>query len=351
MSDHPNPRPDGINLSPALLAGAAGTAAALTYLLTSRKRTRRAFTFAGRTTIITGGSRGLGLAMARLIGAEGGHVFLLARDPAELVRAQDDLLARGVRGDTLPCDVRDPDAVRDAVDRIVRQTGRIDVLINNAGVIQTMPFEHARVEDFDDSLRTHFWGPLFLIRACLPVMRRHGGGRIVNISSIGGRVAVPHLTPYSVGKFALTALSDGLHAELAKDGIAVTTVTPWLMRTGSHRETLTRGQHEAEARWFSLLSATSLTAIDARDAAAQIVHACRLGRARVSPGWPSRASQTVQALMPELTAAALAAFTRWLLPGPSRDAGADVGRLSRNLDLGWLESLLPTAAARQFNQR
>src|SRR5690606_6326655 len=133
--------------------------------------------------------------------------------------------------------------VRAKVAAIARELGRIDALVNNAGVIQMMPFDHAHDEDFADSLDTHFWGPLRMTRACLPYLAEHGGGRIVNITSIGGRVAVPHLLPYVAGKFAAVGLSEGLHAELAGRGISVTTVTPHLMRTGSHRNVVLRGRH------------------------------------------------------------------------------------------------------------
>ena len=99
-------------------------------------------------------------------------------------------------------------------------------MINNAGVIQVGPVEHMDLDDFGNSLDVHLWGPLYLSLAVLPHMKRRGAGRIVNISSIGGRVAVPHLLPYSVGKFALVGLSDALRVEMRRHGIYVTTVCP-----------------------------------------------------------------------------------------------------------------------------
>src|SRR5690606_557788 len=83
-------------------------------------------------------------------------------------------------------------------DRSIRPDRR---LINNAGVIQVGPVEHMTVSDYDDAMNTHFWGPLFFVLAVLPEMRRQGSGRIVNISSVGGRMSVPHLVPYSASKF------------------------------------------------------------------------------------------------------------------------------------------------------
>jgi short-subunit dehydrogenase len=290
--------------------------------------------------------------MAQHFAREGATLVLLARSGEQLARAAESLrsCARGAVVQTIECDVRNQPAVAAAIDRVIRVHGRVDVLVNNAGVVQVTPFVHAQVHDFEDSLNTHFWGPLFLIRACLPHFRRQGSGHIVNVSSVGGRVAVPHLTPYCVGKFALAGFSDALHAELAPLDISVTTVTPFLMRTGGHRNATVRGQHRKEALWFALGSASGLTAFSAEGAARTIVEAVRHRRARVAPGWPSRASEVAQAMVPELTAALGAAVVRWILPGPSRAFDANISRTSRDLDLGGAARLLATNAARRWNQ-
>src|SRR5256714_1298474 len=125
------------------------------------------------------------------------------------------------------------------------------------------------------ALAVHLWGPLYAMRAVVPQMRRQGGGRIVNIASIGGKIAVPHLTPYSASKFALVGLSDGMRAELAKDNILVTTVCPGLMRTGSPPNAHFKGRHRAEFTWFVLGDSLPLASIDARRAARHIITACR----------------------------------------------------------------------------
>ena len=116
--------------------------------------------------------------------------------------------------------------VRAAVDAVLDRWRAIDVLINNAGIIQVGPLEHMEPEDFENAMATHFWGPLHLMFEIVPVMRRRGFGRIVNISSIGGKIAVPHLAPYCASKFALIGLSDAVRAELDPYGIRVTTVSP-----------------------------------------------------------------------------------------------------------------------------
>ena len=306
--------------------------------------------FTSKTVIITGGSRGLGLAMARVFAAEGARLVLIARSSDQLESAAADLRANGATVQTITCDIRDRAAVQSAIDLVMRDSGRIDVLVNNAGVIQVTPFVHAQRSDYEDSLNTHFWGPLNLVEACLPHLLQQGAGHIVNISSVGGRIAVPHLMPYCVGKFALTGFSDALHAELAPMGIAVTTVTPYLMRTGSHRNPLVRGQHRKEAQLFALGTASPLTAISADRAARMIVEAVRRRRARIAPGWPSRTAEVVQSVAPELTAALGAAAVRLMLPSPSDQADGDRSRPSRELDLGAVARLFATAAAAKFNQ-
>ena len=248
------------------LGMAAGVGAAL--VATRLSRARLGITFAGRVVVLTGGSRGLGLVMARMLVDEGARVVVLARDMGELQRAREDLEARGT-GEvmTLRCDVRRRADVCAAVDTVLERWRAIDVLINNAGIIQVGPLEHMGHEDFENAMATHFWGPLHLILEIAPVMRHRRFGRIVNISSIGGKVAIPHLAPYSASKFALTGLSDGLRAELDPYGIRVTTVSPGLMRTGSPVNAQFKGQHEAEYLWFKVASSVPGVTIGAERAA------------------------------------------------------------------------------------
>ena len=110
----------------------------------------------------------------------------------------------------------------------------------------------ATVADFEDAMGTMFWGMVYTTLAALPQMTERGAGRIVNITSIGGKVAVPHLLPYCCAKFAAVGFSEGIRAELAKDHIKVTTVVPGLLRTGSHANAVFKGDHHKEYGWFSL---------------------------------------------------------------------------------------------------
>jgi len=126
--------------------------------------------------------------------------------------------------------VTDDSAVQSIIKQIGKTEGGIDVVINCAGEIVVGPLSSMTPVDFETALKIHFWSPLLVTLAALPYLKRKKAARIANIASIGGKIAVPHLGPYCVSKFALVALSDVLRAELAGEGIHVTTVAPGLMR-------------------------------------------------------------------------------------------------------------------------
>jgi short-subunit dehydrogenase len=247
------------------------------WLLVRLIRTRR-YLLKDKVVLITGGSRGLGLAIAREICAQRGKVALLARDPDELNRAKMQLMKEGGEVLTLPCDLLDAAQIHSAIEQSIQCFGKIDILINNAGIIEVGPFDHMKVEDFDRAMRLHLWAPFVLTLQILPQLRKQGGGRIVNISSIGGKIAVPHMAPYSASKFALTGFSDAIRPELSRDKIYVTTVTPGTMRTGSQIHAKFKGDQSAEYKWFDFSSKLPLASISAERAARKILAACRRGQ-------------------------------------------------------------------------
>ena len=302
---------------------AASVAAAGLTLWTIRRRLRamRHISFEDRVVVITGGSRGLGLVLARELAAEGAIVVLLARDEETLQQAVADIIDQGGRARGFTCDVTDRHQVQSTIDEIVEELGWIDVLINDAGIIDVGPLDHMMIDDFDRAMDTHFRGPLYTTLAALPHMRRGGARRIVNISSIGGRIAVPHLLPYSASKFALTGLSEGLRAELARQGFLVTTVCPGLMRTGSTYNARFKGQHRREFAWFHISGSLPLLSIDARRAAHQIIEACRRGDAMLTLTLPARLAVFLQAVTPGFVAGVMSLANR-LLPRPT-DAHPD----------------------------
>lgn len=299
-----------------------------------------------RVVVITGGSRGLGLALARTFLRHGAKVALLAREPETLERARQLLAASGtvfVR----PCDVRDEKQVKEAVGDVRQELGEIDVLVNNAGTITVGPMDTMTEQEYRESLDVFFWGPLHATLAVLPEMRKRHSGRIVNISSIGGKISVPHLLPYSVGKFALSGFSEGLRAELTKDNVFVTTVYPGLMRTGSPRNAEFKGKHRAEYTWFMLSDSAPGLSISADRAARQIVRACEYGRSELILSIPAKLAIKLHALFPGVASAASALVNR-ALPGPGdlgqgKAKGADS---TTPVTESWLSSLDKRAAKR-----
>ena len=290
-----------------------------------------------KVVVITGGSRGLGLVLARYVCARGGNVALIARDPEELARAKADLAPHSSVVLTIECDLLDSEQIRSAVRRIIDRFGKIDILVNNAGIIEVGPLEHMRPEDFDRAMRLHFWAPLELISQIVPEMRIWGGGRIVNISSIGGKIAVPHMASYSASKFALTGLSDAVRAELARDNIHVTTVAPGMMRTGSHVNAKFKGKHDKEFAWFAASAGAPLLSMNANRAARKILAACRRGQPSLILTFAARAAILGNALFPNLTGYAMK-FANRLLPGPGGEEGnkSRAGSQLRRLPPEWL---------------
>jgi NAD(P)-dependent dehydrogenase (short-subunit alcohol dehydrogenase family) len=287
------------------------------------------FSFRNKIALITGGSRGLGLEIARQICAQGGRVAILARDPAELARAKANLATRG--GDALPiqCDLLVAAQIQSALAQTLARFGKIDILINNAGIIEVGPLEHMQLADFDRAMRLHFWAPFVLITQIVPQMRANGGGRIVNISSIGGKIAVPHMAPYSASKSALTVFSDAIRAELARDNIYVTTVTPGVMRTGSQAHAKFKGDHAAEQRWVELSSKLPFASISVERAARKILAATRRGRPALVMPFSAYFIIAANALFPNLTGYVMKLVNRFL---PSRsDASGDEARAGADI--------------------
>ncbi len=285
-----------------------------------------------KVALISGGSRGLGLVLARHICNQGGKVALLARDPEELARAKADLTAHGGKVLTVECDLLDRDRIQAAVRKVIDHFDRIDILINNAGIIEVGPLDHMTGEDYDRAMRLHFWAPYELVAQILPEMRLWGGGRIVNITSFGGKVAVPHFAPYSASKFALTGFSDAIRAELPRD-IQVTTVAPGLMRTGSHVNAKFKGNHDAEFAWFSAGAGAPLISMDADRAARKILAACRRGQPSLILTFAARGAIAANALFPNLTGYAMKIVNRFLPDvadesGEQSRAGSELPRLT-----------------------
>ena len=281
-------------------ATAIGVGAMAAYIAWSKQRPK--YSFRNKTVLITGGSRGLGLVLARTFAAEGARIAICARHADELKRAKEDLESRSAQVLEIVCDVRNQNEVDRMIEKVCKYYGQIDVLVNNAGVIQVGPLEVQTKEDFEEALAVHFWGPYYAMSAAIPKMRRRGEGKIVNIASIGGKMSVPHLAPYCASKFALVGLSGAMRVELAKDNIDVTTVCPGLMRTGSHINAIFKGKNQLEYALFSISNAFPLASISAESAAREIVEACRKGEAEAIISIQAEIAAKMNNLFPELTA-------------------------------------------------
>jgi NAD(P)-dependent dehydrogenase (short-subunit alcohol dehydrogenase family) len=296
-----------------ILMAAGGVGAAVAAGLVVRRLTMA--DLKGEVVLITGGSRGLGFLLAREFARQGCRVVICARDETELERARFDLERQGADVLAVQCDVTDPSQVERMVEKAKARFGQVDILVNNAGTIQVGPFESMTAQDFEDAMRVMFWGMLYPTLTVLPEMLGRQSGRIVNITSIGGKVSIPHLLPYGCAKFAAVGLSEGLRAELKSGGIRVTTIVPGLMRTGSFLNAFFKGRQEKEFRWFSLGAALPLISMDAKRAARQIVDATRRGQAERVLSLPAGVLALFHGRFPGLTADLLGWANRLVLPG------------------------------------
>jgi short-subunit dehydrogenase len=333
----------------------AGAATGVGAFLAGRRifhqlRDLRGDDISGQSVLITGGSRGLGLALAEEFARHGCNLILTARDVAELQRARDQIQKLGATVHTIVCDVSQPDQLQRMMDEATRQSGFIDILVNNAGVMAVGPLESQTLEDFQKAMDTMFWAPVRATLATLPAMIQRRHGRIVNISSIGGKVSIPHLLPYGCAKFAVTGFSEGLHAEVKKYGVHVLTVVPGLMRTGSHLNAEFRGKHEQEYGWFALSGTNPLISVSAANAARQIVAAARRNQAELIVGLPAKILALKHGIAPGLISQALAQVNK-VLPN-ARGAGTEkkTGRESQSNITRSPLTMLGRRAAVRYNQ-
>lgn len=286
-------------------------------------RASRRIALNDRVVIVTGASTGHGLLVARYAARHGARLVLAARDTENLYAAEIEMTHAGAR-DVLavPTDVTDREQCQYLVDLAVERYGRVDILINNAGIIQVGPMETMTLLDIESAMATNFWGAVYCTMAAIPYMRRQGFGRIGNVVSIGGKVPTPHLLPYTASKFALTGFTESLRAELAKDGILVTGIYPHLMRTGGHVHAWVKGDREIEYSLFALGDTLPGVSTSAESVATQLWRAVCDGEAEVIAGWPAAVAAKVHALFPNWTAEALALIAR-VLPHPA-DSGVPV---------------------------
>jgi short-subunit dehydrogenase len=320
------------------------------FLLLDRWWRERVYDLSGKTILITGGSRGLGLVMARQLIDAGARIAICARDAAELERAQTELEQRGKEVFALTCDVTDQAQVEQMVQQVKDRFGAIEILINNAGTDIVGPVETLTMQDYDDMMKLHFWAPLYTTYAVLPEMQQQKSGRIVNISSIGGKMVSPHMVGYCASKFALVGLSEGMRTELAKDGIAVTTVCPGFIHTGVIDHAVMKGQHRQEFAWFSIGDSLPLISASAEQVARAAIAGLRRGATEVIVPFPTWLSAKFYALFPGVSTNLLSLVNQ-LLPKPDGiGTQRAFGKDSRSAWSPWWLTYLSDRAARRNNE-
>ena len=303
------------------LALAAGGAVTMNVL-----RSKRRIELKDRVVFITGGSRGLGLILAHAFIEEGARVAFCARNQKEIDRATEQLSFEGAKVHGYRCDVSKRDEVEETIRRVEAEVGPIEVLVNNAGVITLGPVETMTVEDFEREMGVHFFGQLYTTLAVLPGMRERKAGRIVNISSIGGRFNSPHLPAYHAAKFASAGLSQSMRVELSKYNIYTTTVFPFLMRVGSFVNADVKGQHKKEWAIGQLMDSLPFTSTTGERTAEAIIKATQWGDATLVPSKRASATVLLANIFPNLFQDTMALANRFM---PAPDGPDSIGTQSK----------------------
>jgi len=287
---------------------AAGTAAV------ALSKNRKKVSFVGKTVMITGGSRGLGLALAKKFVAEAANVCLIARTEQDLQTAQQMLEKENINASVLVCvcDVTDSQQFKMALMKTIERWGTIDILVNNAGSILVGPFDSMTTEDFEAQMNIHLYANMNASREVIKHFRKTGEGQIINICSMGGKVAVPHMLPYDTSKFALAGFSQGIAAELAEENISVLTVYPTLIRTGSPIQAVFKGDTKKEFSWFASADVLPGLSSAASSVATSIIEAAREGKSELITSFAGKARMATSALFPELMLWTMQALNKWL---------------------------------------
>ena len=219
----------------------------------------------GTVALVTGASSGIGEATARALADAGARLAILARRAERLER-----LAREIGSETLvlEADVGDPEQARTAVERTVAELGRLDTLVNNAGVMLLGPIAGADTEDWRRMMGVNVLGLMYATHAALPLMKAQGSGHVVNVSSVAGRTARAGSGGYNASKWGVGAFSESLRQEVYKDKIRVTVIEPGAVATE-----LTGHITHPEAKQQVQAFVQGMTPLESEDIAAAIVYA------------------------------------------------------------------------------
>lgn len=292
-----------------LAVAAAGTA-----LLANARRKARRIDLRGRVVLITGGGHGLGLAISKEFARRGANLAICGRDGEVLTQAQEELREFGVDVLAVPTDAAEPQQVDALVQRVLEHFGQIDVLVNNAGECFVGPAAQLQAHDMEHALRNLFWVVFHPTMAVLPHMRGRQFGRIVNICSIGGRVATPHMTAYNAAKHAVAGFGSTLAIELRRDGIRVSTMTPPPLDNGAALHVHFNGDTDAEFSWFARAQTSRLQATSTERVARAIADAAEHGDTERAVTPLSWIAQRLAGISPNAMSFLLAQVNRFYLP-------------------------------------
>jgi len=298
-----------------------GVAGAAWFLSYAARRARR-LELRGRVAIVTGGGRGLGLAISRELAARGCRLAICGRDAETIENAVSELRRRGADVFGMACDASEPDDVERFVTAVVRHYGGVDVLVNNAGQCFVAPAVELSAADVARAFQNIFWVHYYPTMAVLPHLRRQGFGRIANVTSFAGKVAIPHQASYTAAKYAATGWSETLSAELAQDGVLVSTIAPPPLRNGAPLHVRFKGEQEAEFRWFTRALTSKIVASSAERTARVVVDALVHGDSERSVSVLTWILTRAHGTFPRLTTRVLRATDRLLLP-PAAPAGRE----------------------------
>jgi len=296
--------------------------------------------------VVTGASRGLGFLIARELAGRGYDLLICARSADGLRAAEADLSATGAEVATVAADVGKADDARRVVADAETRFGRLDVLVLNAGIIQVGPAEAMTGEDFASAMDVMFWGAVHVTAAAMPLLRR-SRGRLLAVTSVGGKLPAPHLLPYTAAKHAAVGFAEGLRVEAIRHGVSVTVGVPGLMRTGSPRNALFTGDQVAENRWFTAAANLPVVSMDAERAARRLVRATMARRPEIILTPLAKVGVRAHALAPSTSLRVVSLVNRLLPTGTGTGPAQPGHRLpAAARTLGWLTQRDDAAAAR-----
>ena len=302
--------------------GVTATAVALTRILTATPPPE------GAVVLVTGGSRGLGFAIASRFAQRPVNLVLAARSLPARQHAQQSLLEKHphLRPENfylVAADLAKPEDCQRLVNEAFARFGPVDLLVNNAGIIEVGPIEALTADLFEHTLRINFLAAMQTTWAALPRLLTQTPGpgwkrraAIVNISSIGGKIPVPHLLPYTAAKFALTGFSEGLYAEVKGRGLHVLTVCPGVMYTGGEDHAHFLGDAEAERKWFQFAAKTPRIAASPEYASNRIFNALAQGRSEITITPQAWLAARFAGLFPETLQSINRLTNDYILPKP-----------------------------------